>query len=225
MPERPVTLITGASSGIGTALAWTAAAAGHDLILTARRGSLLTELATALNARHGGRILTIEADLSQADGADQLVNEILASGWRVDQLINNAGLGASGPVAGIPTARLTDLLQVNISSLTTLTRLLLPPAVFALRVVATHYNAPPTAQVLSYRFAARRFSRPFQTTTWGDSRRGPRRGNHGILFELDVRIGNTHRICCNGRPNSPTWPGLRSPKYIKKSTENTATAG
>jgi len=127
MPERPVTLITGASSGIGTALAWTAAAAGHDLILTARRGSLLTELATALNARHGGRILTIEADLSQADGADQLVNEILASGWRVDQLINNAGLGASGPVAGIPTARLTDLLQVNISSLTTLTRLLLPP--------------------------------------------------------------------------------------------------
>lgn len=126
MKERPSTLITGASSGIGAALAWQAAAAGHDLILTARRGHLLTELAESLTARHGGRILTLEADLSLPDGADRLVNDLLAQGWRVDFLINNAGLGASGLLTDLPPARLTELLQVNLLSLTTLTRLLLP---------------------------------------------------------------------------------------------------
>lgn len=126
MTEHPTTLITGASSGIGSALAWQAAAAGHDLILTARRGPLLTGLAEALTARHGGKVLTVEADLSLPDGADGLVNEVLASGWRVDHLVNNAGLGAGGPVAGLPPARLTEILQVNLVSLTTLTRLLLP---------------------------------------------------------------------------------------------------
>jgi short-subunit dehydrogenase len=126
MKERPSTLITGASSGIGAALAWQAAADGHDLILTARRGYLLTELAEALTARHGGRILTLEADLSLPDGADRLVNDLLAQGWSVDFLVNNAGLGASGLLTDIPPARLTELLQVNLLSLTTLTRLLLP---------------------------------------------------------------------------------------------------
>lgn len=126
MKERPSTLITGASSGIGAALAWQAAAAGHDLILTARRGHLLTELAESLTARHGGRILTLEADLSLPDGADRLVNDLFAQGWRVDFLINNAGLGASGLLTDLPPARLTELLQVNLLSLTTLTRLLLP---------------------------------------------------------------------------------------------------
>ncbi len=126
MKDRPSTLITGASSGIGAALAWQAAAAGHDLILTARRGHLLTELAEALTARHGGRILTLEADLSLPEGADRLVNDLIAQGWQVDCLINNAGLGASGLLTGLPPARLTELLQVNLLSLTTLTRLLLP---------------------------------------------------------------------------------------------------
>ena len=126
MKDRPATLITGASSGIGSALAWQAAASAHDLVLTARRGYLLTELAEALTARHGGRVLTIEADLSLPDGADRLVNGVLASGWRIDHLVNNAGLGACGPVAGLPPGRLHELLQVNLVSLTTLTRLLLP---------------------------------------------------------------------------------------------------
>jgi uncharacterized protein len=126
MKDRPVTLITGASSGIGSALAWQAAAAGHDLILTARRGHLLTDLAEALTARHGGRILTLEADLSTPDGPDHLYNELIAQGWRVDYLINNAGFGTSGPFHETPAARLDSLLHVNLLSLTTLTRLLLP---------------------------------------------------------------------------------------------------
>lgn len=126
MKERPVTLITGASSGIGSALAWQAAAAGHDLILTARRGHLLTDLAEAITARHGGRILTLEADLSIPDGPDHLYNELIAQGWSVDFLINNAGFGTSGPFHETPAARLDQLLHVNLLSLNTLTRLLLP---------------------------------------------------------------------------------------------------
>lgn len=122
----PTTLITGASGGLGSALAWQAAADGHDLILTARRSGLLTELAEAIAARHGRRLLTIESDLSLPDGADRLVNEIIASGWQVDHLVNNAGFGLHGPLTDQPPGKIADLLQVNLTSLTALTRLLLP---------------------------------------------------------------------------------------------------
>ena len=129
MSERPTTLITGASGGLGTALAWEAAADGHDLILTARRGHILTELAEALTARYGTRILTLESDLSLPDSADRLVNELLAQGWRVDHLVNNAGFGYHGLLSDQPAGNLADLLHVNLFSLTTLTRLLLPAMV------------------------------------------------------------------------------------------------
>ena len=126
MAERPTTLITGASGGLGSALAWEASADGHDLSLTARRGYLLTSLAEALTARHGTRILTLESDLSLPDAADGLVNDILAQGWRVDHLVNNAGFGLHGPLTDQLSGQIADLLLVNLLSLTTLTRLLLP---------------------------------------------------------------------------------------------------
>ena len=126
MEERPTTLITGASGGLGSALAREAAADGHDLILTARRGHVLSELAEALSARHGARILTLESDLSLPNSADHLVNELIAQGWRVDHLVNNAGFGYHGPLTNQPPGNLADLLHVNLLSLTTLTRLLLP---------------------------------------------------------------------------------------------------
>lgn len=127
MASPPTTLITGASGGIGAALAWQAAASGHHLILTGRRTHLLTELAEALTARHGRNILTIESDLSDPEGAEGLINSIIAHGWRVDHLINNAGFGTAGALATLPPARIQSLLQVNILSLTTLTRQFLPP--------------------------------------------------------------------------------------------------
>ena len=126
MAERPATLITGASGGLGTAFAWEAAADGHDLILTARRSSLLTSLAEAITARHGTRILILETDLSLPDSPDRLVNNILAQGWRVDHLVNNAGFGLHGLLTDQPPGAIADLLHVNLLSLTTLTRLLLP---------------------------------------------------------------------------------------------------
>ena len=126
MSDRPTTFITGASGGLGTALAREAAADGHDLILTSRRSGLLTSLAEALTARHSTRVLTLETDLSLPDSADRLVNDILASGWRVDYLVNNAGFGWHGFLTDQPPGNLADLIHVNLLSLTTLTRLLLP---------------------------------------------------------------------------------------------------
>lgn len=126
MTGRPTTLITGATGGLGSALASEAARAGHDLILTGRDSEALAALAAGLHQQHGVLLLTVEADLSHPDGADHLYNQVIASGWNVDHLINNAGFATSGPVATTPPSALQDLVLVNVQSGVTLTRLFLP---------------------------------------------------------------------------------------------------
>lgn len=89
-----VTLVTGASRGIGAALARKAAEEGHDLVLTARTEADLTELADELRKTHGVTVRVIVADLSREGEADR----VWAEAGDVTRLVNNAGLAAHGPV-------------------------------------------------------------------------------------------------------------------------------
>lgn len=122
---RPLALVTGASSGIGADLARELARDGHDLVLAARRVDPMRALAEELKAV-GAECTIIAADLSKSGAAADLAREIEARALTIDVLINNAGLGDNGRFDGSDPLRVAEMLQVNVMTLTELTRLLLP---------------------------------------------------------------------------------------------------
>ena len=119
-------LITGASSGIGHALARCFAADGADLVLIARREEMLQEVATELESAHGITAHVAPCDLAEPDAPQTLFDTLAAEGITVDIVVNNAGFGARGAVAKLDTQRQIDMVQVNVTALTHLTRLFLP---------------------------------------------------------------------------------------------------
>lgn len=93
---RPLSLVTGASAGIGAAFARALAARGHDLVLTARRTDRLETLADDVRRAHGVNVTVLTADLAMPHAVEQLCRELDERGLRVDWLINNAGYGVPG---------------------------------------------------------------------------------------------------------------------------------
>ncbi len=94
--RRPTALVTGASAGIGAAVARELARRGHDLVLTARRADRLQQLAGELAAEHGIQAAAIPADLSRPDAPAGIVAALAERGLEVDVLVNNAGYGVTG---------------------------------------------------------------------------------------------------------------------------------
>lgn len=125
MNNRTV-LITGASAGIGAALARVCAADGWDLILTARREDRLLALADQILAAHPVQAHVVVADLSRPDAARDLVQAIAARGLTVDGLINNAGFSRTTGFLQTDPADHAAMLRVMLSAPVELTRLLLP---------------------------------------------------------------------------------------------------
>jgi short-subunit dehydrogenase len=117
---QAVTLITGASAGLGVEFARQCARRGEALVLVARRRDRLEALAAEI----GGTV--IAADLSEAGAAARLIDEIEARGLRIATLINNAGFGLIGRVATLPAERQREMIDLNIGALTDLTRRVLP---------------------------------------------------------------------------------------------------
>lgn len=122
-----VCLITGASSGIGAALAEQFAARGHHLVLTARRRERLEALATGLHRRHGVAVTVISCDLADPGGVDSLLAELHSLGLEVTTLINNAGFGLRGDFAGSDWSRDAAMLQLMLMAPARLCHQLLPP--------------------------------------------------------------------------------------------------
>jgi short-subunit dehydrogenase len=119
-------LITGASSGIGLELARVFAGDGIDVILAARSEDKLNALAQELKDTHGVSAEVAVIDLSVQGAAKELYDRIVAKGWTVDTLVNNAGFGTFGHFVETDWAIEAAMLNVNIVALTQLTKLFVP---------------------------------------------------------------------------------------------------
>lgn len=120
------TLITGASSGIGEAMARQLAAEQQPLVLVARRADKLEALANELKQAHGLRVEVLAADLEVPGAAAKLVATVEALGLSVDTLINNAGFGINAEFAEMDAERVSAMLQLNVLALTELAHTVLP---------------------------------------------------------------------------------------------------
>jgi short-subunit dehydrogenase len=122
---RQTALITGASGGIGLELARLFAAGGYDLVLVARSADKLEELAGELR-KHGGAVRVLAKDLARPESPEEVFRELEAAGIAADVLVNNAGFATYGAFVEIDLGRELEELQLNVVTLTHLTKKLLP---------------------------------------------------------------------------------------------------
>ena len=117
---KPIVLITGASSGIGAALAKVFAAHGHELALVARRGDRLEALADEIAAAGRPQPTVFTADLERRDGASAIAAELSSRGLEPAIVVNNAGFGLRGEAATLSRDEQLAMIDLNVRALTEL---------------------------------------------------------------------------------------------------------
>jgi len=118
--KRPVTLITGASAGIGAALAHEFAAHGHELVLVARREQALNALADAIAGKGAPRPTVLRMDVTRVDAARDIGEALTRRGLEPEIVVNNAGFGLLGPAAELDRAQQLAMIDLNVRALTDL---------------------------------------------------------------------------------------------------------
>lgn len=160
-------LITGASSGIGTAYAEAFAARQANLILVARSGAVLRQIATKLEQQHGIQADVVELDLSVPGAAQKLKNKHA----KIDGLINNAGFGTHGLLQDQDPAKVNQEVQLNCGALVDLTQTYLPGMLannngFVVNIASTAAFQPvPKMAVYG---ATKAFVLSFTQALWGE---------------------------------------------------------
>jgi uncharacterized protein len=121
LPPGAFALVTGASSGIGEAIAGRLAARGVPLVLAARSAARLEELRAEWTARHRVAVETVAVDLSEAEGPRRLWEATEGAGREVHLLVNNAGFGLNGAEADLPLERTAAMVRLNVAATAELT--------------------------------------------------------------------------------------------------------
>ncbi len=124
--KRPAVVVTGASRGIGLAIAREFAEAGCDLAIAARQRDALDEAAASISASCNVKAVPIAVDVSEASAAQVIQTALDTSGLYCDVLVNNAGVGLAGPFVSHDSDSIDAVLELNIVALTRLTRAFLP---------------------------------------------------------------------------------------------------
>jgi len=158
-------LITGASQGIGRALAMRAVTRGAQVLAAARSLERLRELQAEVATCGGGRLAVVQADVAKVEDRQRLRDAAVELFGGLDILINNAGVGATGPFAKAGPERLRTIFEVNFFGLTETTRLFLPllkqgqkPAIVNISSVIGKRALPNTSEYCASKFAVQGFS-------------------------------------------------------------------
>ena len=178
-------LVTGASSGIGEAMARELASRGHSLILVARTEAALKKLSAELEVKHRITAQVLPADLGNADAAAQLEKACRERGWVVDGLVNCAGLGYCGALTDLKPEGETNVIQVNVTALVAMTRQFLPAMIARKRGHILNVASTGSFQPVPY-FA-----------TYGASKAFVRSFSRAVAYELK-RTGVTITCSCPG---------------------------
>jgi len=117
-------LITGASSGIGAAIAIELSRRGHDTVLVARRVDRLDELADELR-RHGRRVEVIPCDVADRDARHQFLARLADLGLEIDVAVLSAGFGMGGPFVDADPDKVVQMIRTNVESTIILTHAVL----------------------------------------------------------------------------------------------------
>jgi short-subunit dehydrogenase len=157
-------LITGASQGIGKALADEAARRGARVLAVARSLELLHDLSDRVRAR-GDQVEIIQADITNAADRRRMLDAAIAAYGGLDILVNNAGIGATGHFADVEPDRLRKIMEVNFFGLTETTRVFLPllrrgnyPAIVNISSIAGKRGIPARSEYSASKFAVQGFS-------------------------------------------------------------------
>ena len=129
-----VVVITGASGGIGAALAETLAAGGASVALVARREDALKAVA----ARCGAKALAVVADVTSRDEVRGIVREVIARFGRIDVWVNNVGQGITRPPSQLTDADIDEMMQVNVKS-----------ALYGMQEVLPHFKERGSGHVIN----------------------------------------------------------------------------
>jgi short-subunit dehydrogenase len=157
-------LITGASQGIGRALAEAAARRGAKVLATARSVDLLRELTEQARVR-GGTLEVLQADVTNPHDRRAMADEMVCRFDGLDILVNNAGIGATGHFADATEERLRQIMEVNFFGLTETTRACLPllrqghhPAIVNISSFVSKHGLPGRSEYCASKFAVQGFS-------------------------------------------------------------------
>lgn len=156
MSPRPLTLVTGASGGIGAELARQFAAHGHDLALVARSADRLEKLAQDIADHAPARRapLVVPLDLADPEAGEQLSRALDEAGASVEILVNNAGYGLAGDARDLDRVEQLGMIDLNIRALLDLTLRFLPQVVAAqggvLNVASTAAFQPGPGMAVYY---------------------------------------------------------------------------
>jgi uncharacterized protein len=126
LDRKKTALVTGASGGIGHAIAEAFARDGINLIITARNATEIRAVAAQMQAQYGVQALGLAAELGVSDGAQLLFDAIKAAGLEIDFLVNNAGVGSFGEFKNSALASEQAMMILNMHAPTVLTKLFLP---------------------------------------------------------------------------------------------------
>jgi short-subunit dehydrogenase len=201
--EPAYTLITGGSRGIGKALAREFARRGMHLLLVARTAAGLDAASREITKEFAVRVHTLQADLSEPGSARKVVDWCKKEGYRVNILVNNAGIAGTVRFENASPEYFNNILQVNTASLVMLTRLLLPelrthPEAFVLNVgsLAGYFSIP----YKSIYAASKAFVKDFSLALCQELKDGPVRvtvvNPNGIPTNADIdkRIDTHSRL-------------------------------